>query len=176
MRWRRGRDSLSPAGSVRVGSDSPLDCHSLPTRSNPLIYQRKKRTPAGVLCVGGEEGIRTLVGLPPNGFQDRLVMTASIPLHRKIFHRCMCCVARRGSPFLAPHTAANLFRLYYTMKQKCLLAMAFLRSRQYMRYAQAYKGEAERLASQGFYAYIIPYFPAGSKRFFLFSRGFLFSP
>ena len=30
---------------------------------------------------GGEEGIRTLVGLPPNGFQDRLVMTASIPLH-----------------------------------------------------------------------------------------------
>ena len=44
------------------------------------------------------------------------------------------------------------------MKQKCLLARAFLRSRQYMRYAQAYKGEAERLASQGFYAYIIPYF------------------
>ena len=29
---------------------------------------------------GGEEGIRTLVGLPPNGFQDRLVMTTSIPL------------------------------------------------------------------------------------------------
>ena len=29
---------------------------------------------------GGEEGIRTLVGLRPNGFQDRLVMTASIPL------------------------------------------------------------------------------------------------
>ena len=32
---------------------------------------------------GGEEGIRTLVGLPPNGFQDRLVMTASIPLRIK---------------------------------------------------------------------------------------------
>ena len=30
---------------------------------------------------GGEEGIRTLVGLLPNGFQDRLVMTTSIPLH-----------------------------------------------------------------------------------------------
>ena len=30
--------------------------------------------------VGGEEGIRTLVGLLPNGFQDRLVMTTSIPL------------------------------------------------------------------------------------------------
>ena len=29
---------------------------------------------------GGGKGIRTLVGLHPNGFQDRLVMTASIPL------------------------------------------------------------------------------------------------
>ena len=29
----------------------------------------------------GEDGIRTHVALPPNGFQDRLVMTASIPLH-----------------------------------------------------------------------------------------------
>ena len=33
-----------------------------------------------IAAYGGEEGIRTLVGLPPNGFQDRLVMTASIPL------------------------------------------------------------------------------------------------
>ena len=33
-----------------------------------------------LLLFGGEEGIRTLVGLPPNGFQDRLVMTTSIPL------------------------------------------------------------------------------------------------
>ncbi len=31
-------------------------------------------------CFGGGEGIRTLVGLHPNGFQDRLVMTTSIPL------------------------------------------------------------------------------------------------
>ena len=30
---------------------------------------------------GGGKGIRTLVGLLPNGFQDRLVMTASISLH-----------------------------------------------------------------------------------------------
>ena len=34
---------------------------------------------------GGEEGIRTLVGFPPNGFQDRLVMTTSIPLRIKLF-------------------------------------------------------------------------------------------
>ena len=32
---------------------------------------------------GGEGGIRTHVGLHPNGFQDRLVMTTSIPLHVK---------------------------------------------------------------------------------------------
>ena len=28
---------ISPAGSVRVGSDSPPGCHSLPTRSNPFF-------------------------------------------------------------------------------------------------------------------------------------------
>ena len=37
---------------------------------------------AGSLIFGGEEGIRTLVELPPNGFQARLVMTASIPLQK----------------------------------------------------------------------------------------------
>lgn len=34
-----------------------------------------------VSSYGGEEGIRTLVGLHPNGFQDRPVMTTSVPLH-----------------------------------------------------------------------------------------------
>ena len=33
---------------------------------------------------GGGKGIRTLVGLPPNGFQDRLVMTTSISLRKGI--------------------------------------------------------------------------------------------
>ena len=32
---------------------------------------------------GGECGIRTHVGVSPNGFQDRLVMTTSITLHIK---------------------------------------------------------------------------------------------
>ena len=36
-KWRRGRDSFSPEGSVRVGSDLPPAGHSLPTRSNPTI-------------------------------------------------------------------------------------------------------------------------------------------
>ena len=30
--------------------------------------------------IGGGDGIRTHVGLHPNGFQDRPVMTASVPL------------------------------------------------------------------------------------------------
>ena len=36
-----------------------------------------------VFLFGGGKGIRTLVGLRPNGFHDRLVMTASISLHIK---------------------------------------------------------------------------------------------
>ena len=34
-------------------------------------------------CCGGGEGIRTPVGLHPNGFQDRLVMTTSIRLRMR---------------------------------------------------------------------------------------------
>ena len=59
--WRRRRDLLSPAGSVRVGSDSPPGCHSLPTRSNPSTYKKQKHpTKSGVFCFGGKRGIRTL--------------------------------------------------------------------------------------------------------------------
>ena len=32
----------------------------------------------GIALIGGSGGIRTPVGLHPNGFQDRLVMTTSI--------------------------------------------------------------------------------------------------
>ena len=38
------------------------------------------------LFFGGGCGIRTHVGLPPNGFQDRLVMTTSITLRAKIYY------------------------------------------------------------------------------------------
>ncbi len=34
-----------------------------------------------LLCCSGEGGIRTHAPLRTNGFQDRLVMTTSIPLH-----------------------------------------------------------------------------------------------
>ncbi len=46
-------------------------------------------------AAGGEEGIRTLVGLPPNGFQDRLVMTTSIPLHRVVCSTMISISQRR---------------------------------------------------------------------------------
>ena len=41
-----------------------------------------------VRFVGGGRGIRTPVGFHPNGFQDRLVMTASIPLLVSRFYPC----------------------------------------------------------------------------------------
>ena len=36
--------------------------------------------PINISIYGGEGGIRTHVGFHPNGFQDRPVMTASVPL------------------------------------------------------------------------------------------------
>ncbi len=37
---------------------------------------------------GGRKGIRTLAGLRPNGFQDRLVMTASISFRKLLSIIC----------------------------------------------------------------------------------------
>ena len=58
----------------------------------PLLFWRRisqhnsasvtqKGTLMGALR-GGGRGIRTPLGLPPNGFQDRLVMTTSICLRK----------------------------------------------------------------------------------------------
>ena len=59
----------------------PSGIWSQPPCSNPSIYLKKQAIPLGITCFfGGEDGIRTHVALLPNGFQDRLVMTASIPL------------------------------------------------------------------------------------------------
>ena len=45
------------------------------------------KKPAEIVSAGltGEGGIRTHVAVKPNGFQDRLVMTSSIPLLTSIF-------------------------------------------------------------------------------------------
>ena len=54
--------------------------------SNPFYTSKKQTAPAKADAVyfGGGCGIRTHVGLLPNGFQDRLVMTASITLRMYI--------------------------------------------------------------------------------------------
>ena len=49
---------------------------------SPLLYRLSY---LGIY--GGEGGIRTLVGVNPNGFQDRPVMTTSVPLHIWCIHR-----------------------------------------------------------------------------------------
>ena len=49
------------------------------------LESRKEKIPeayASGILGGGGCGIRTHVGVNPNGFQDRLVMTASIALHK----------------------------------------------------------------------------------------------
>ena len=45
-----------------------------------MNINKKKKQTAKTACRGAEGGIRTHVGVNPNGFQDRLVMTTSIPL------------------------------------------------------------------------------------------------
>ena len=57
---------------------------------------------------GGEEGIRTLVGLLPNGFQDRLVMTTSIPLRKYSVLKILPSV-RRPIILTQPDAFVNIF-------------------------------------------------------------------
>ena len=47
-----------------------------------MNINKKKKQTAKTACCGAEGGIRTHVGVNPNGFQDRLVMTTSIPLRK----------------------------------------------------------------------------------------------
>ena len=54
----------------------------------PLSYTRIFLNLQFYKYSGGEGGIRTHVGLHPNGFQDRPVMTTSVPLHYIIGDPC----------------------------------------------------------------------------------------
>ena len=88
--WLRRRD-LNHTVSLRLGHGLALTVHRTVIHfrlcSNPLKCQREKKDTRRCPCVGGGEGIRTLVGLPPNGFQDRLVVTASIRLHARLLYQ-----------------------------------------------------------------------------------------
>ncbi len=58
-----------------------------------ISRQNKSTLTRGCFCFGGGSGIRTHVGVSPNGFQDRLVMTASISLRVTallFYHRVLC--------------------------------------------------------------------------------------
>ena len=60
-----------------------------------------------LLCCSGEGGIRTHAPLRTNGFQDRLVMTTSIPLH--IFLSAVISTARVSLP-LTPNFCHLFFK------------------------------------------------------------------
>ena len=81
--WRRRRDSplnyLKPhRGFLPIGSHfaSLLEFVSHPT----LHTQKNKARKSELYFFGAEGGIRTHAPFRTNGFQDRLVMTTSIPL------------------------------------------------------------------------------------------------
>ena len=74
---------LTSRGSRRRRHDAPCRFLNALVRIPLIKYRKTKRTSKKCLSVllGGGRGIRTPVGFHPNGFQDRLVMTASIFLH-----------------------------------------------------------------------------------------------
>lgn len=70
-----------------------------------LIYQKTDSlTGIGwLISNGGEGGIRTHVGLHPNGFQDRPVMTASVPLQDVGQSACSVSLNEAGNcPVIIP--------------------------------------------------------------------------
>ena len=62
-----------PTYSLSRGASSPLEYYSIMINIINNILTSE-------ISFGGEDGIRAHVASLPNGFQDRLVMTASIPL------------------------------------------------------------------------------------------------
>ena len=83
----------------------------------PLGYFSKK-IPTNVVYVihttqrsvfSGEDGIRTHVPVRTNGFQDRLVMTASIPLRIVFVLRRMFCLARTNDILAKRMVSVNKF-------------------------------------------------------------------
>ena len=83
--WRRARDSrlCDLPDKMSTGHFSPSDklLMQFSPYSHPSPFSQKKRCIIASHFFGGERGIRTPVGVNPNGFQDRLVVTTSIALH-----------------------------------------------------------------------------------------------
>ena len=66
-----------------------------------------------VFLMSGEDGIRTHVPLRTNGFQDRLVMTTSIPLHIFI---CDVRLPERCLTSITPDTISVKSFFYFLQK------------------------------------------------------------
>ena len=60
-----------------------------------------------VFLMSGEDGIRTHVPLRTNGFQDRLVMTTSIPLRVLVSNQC------RNNITICFHQCQHFFHFFY---------------------------------------------------------------
>ena len=75
------------------------------TKYGLYLYHNPLESSDDVLTLSGEDGIRTHVALPPNGFQDRLVMTASIPLQKPVRTRLQAqlnaCAKRSATVILS---------------------------------------------------------------------------
>ena len=73
------------------------------------------------LLKNGEGGIRTHAPLRTNGFQDRLVMTTSIPLHIS-FVVCRTRLAQRQLVFYHPNALLSIpilhFFIFYFFQQQ----------------------------------------------------------
>ena len=84
FRWRKRRvrkersDGIARFGTSVLRAEVTQVTKPRQPRVRITPQERGKHRFWSVLFVGGSGGIRTPVGLHPNGFQDRLVMTASI--------------------------------------------------------------------------------------------------
>ena len=111
--YRRSTPSVFHGFAQRNRGRSDREVKNAPAkelRVQPEAFSVEQNTlahSARVFCsTGGEEGIRTLVGLPPNGFQDRLVMTTSILL--RIFTVYAAAYAYNKYLYIISYFTANV--------------------------------------------------------------------
>ena len=135
-----------PTYTLSRGASSPLEYFRIGDDEKLFLLKRS----------GGGKGIRTLVGLLPNGFQDRLVMTASISLRvceatgRLQCRPCVSC----GQHYKAYHTLALLsrgFGIFLMLREEFQRSMRgmYAHGRTVTLSKSAFGGRVETLCSRG---------------------------
>ena len=71
------------------------------------------------MLISGEDGIRTHAPFRTNGFQDRLVMTTSIPLRVLVSNQC------RNNITICFHQCQHFFSLFLSLKMSTLNSTFF---------------------------------------------------